>query len=63
VMSAVILGAVAIFGLNLAGPFVFWMLGSYWITLGGLCIVFIRVLRSPVEPGHTPVKTERLSAN
>jgi len=62
-LAAVILGAVAVFGLKLGGSFVFWLLGSYWITLSGLCIVFIRLFRSPVEPSHPPVEPGQLSAN
>lgn len=53
---SVILGALAIFGLKLGGIFVYWLLGAYWITLIGLCIVFVRVLR-------TPVQSAKLSAN
>jgi hypothetical protein len=63
VMICAILGAVGVFGLRLGVPFVLWMLGSYWITLGGLCFVFIRALRSPVDSGRGPVESGRLSAN
>src|ERR1700730_10473190 len=46
---SVALGAGAIFGLKLGNTFVYWLLGAYWITLLGLCMVFVRLLRSPVE--------------
>jgi hypothetical protein len=62
-LISVILAAIAVFGLNLVGPFVFWMLGSYWITLSGLCIVFVKVLRSPSVSGNPVAKSGQLSAN
>ena len=44
---SVILGAVGILGFKLGSVFVYWLLGAYWITLIGLCMVFVRLLRSP----------------
>jgi len=46
---AAILGTTAVFTLRLGNNFVFWLLGSYWITLTGLCMVFVRVLRAPAK--------------
>ena len=46
---SVVMGAVGVFVLKLGSVFVYWLLGAYWITLIGLCTVFIRVLRSPIE--------------
>ena len=44
---AVIMGAIGILGLKLGNVFVYWLIGAYWITLIGLCAIFIRVLRTP----------------
>jgi hypothetical protein len=46
---SVVMGAVGIFALKLGSVFVYWLLGAYWITLIGLCIVFVRLFRPPVE--------------
>jgi hypothetical protein len=47
--ACVVLAAVAIFGFKLGSAFVYCMLGAYWITLIGLCMVLVRLLRGPVE--------------
>ena len=47
---SVVLCGVAIFGLKRGGPFIFWAIGMYWVTLLALCAVFVRRLRLPVEP-------------
>jgi hypothetical protein len=50
---AVVLAAVAIFTLKLGGSFVFWLLGAYWITLTGLCVTFVRMLRATGNPASS----------
>ena len=40
------LAATAIFAVKLGDSFVYWILGSYWITLAGLCVVFVGLLRA-----------------
>jgi len=46
---SVVMGAIGIFGFKLGSVFVYWLLGAYWITLIGLCTVFIRLLRAPAD--------------
>jgi hypothetical protein len=51
---AAALGIAALYLLKLATPFVVWLLMMYWITLMGLCVVFVKTLRSgelgPTQP-------------
>ena len=44
---AAVLGILGILLLKLSTPFVVWLLVMYWITLIGLCVAFVKTLRSP----------------
>jgi hypothetical protein len=35
--------------------FVMWLLGMYWLTLAGLCITLVRVMRSEIHHAASPV--------
>ena len=51
---AAVLGAVAVFVLKPGDSFVYWLLGLYWITLIGLCVVFVGILRAHAPSAATP---------
>jgi hypothetical protein len=52
--TAVVLTVVVLLTLRPGNAFVYWMLVMYWLTLGGLCAIFVRTLRKPTSgaPGQ-----------
>lgn len=47
-------GIAVMFILKPGAPFVYWLLAMYWVTLVGLCTVFIRALRATsTKPAQT----------
>ncbi len=53
------LGAAVIFSLKPPTAFVMWLLLMYWLTLAGLCITFVRAMRTVVpQNGKLATKGE-----
>jgi hypothetical protein len=52
----VLLGGIVLFWLKPSSAFIYWLLASYWLTLLGLCAVFVRALRATANPNGTPSK-------
>ena len=48
-----ILGAGILFLLKPNLAFIWWLMPMYWVTLVGVCSVFIRAMRSPTESTKT----------
>ena len=48
-----VLAIVVMLSLKPGTSFVFWLLAMYWLTLIGLCTLFVKKLRTPVRPMGT----------
>ena len=50
---SLILGAGIVLMLKPATAFIWWLMPMYWVTLIGICTIFIRSMRSPVGSNKT----------
>jgi hypothetical protein len=50
-LLATMMSAVVFLWLKPPTAFLFWLLAMYWLTLGWLCLLFVRIVRQPVMPG------------
>jgi hypothetical protein len=51
--GAVAFAALVLFWRKPGTPFIYWLLVMYWLTLIGLCAVFVKRLRTPAKPVGT----------
>jgi hypothetical protein len=50
-LMATTLSAIVFVWLRPPAAFLYWLLGMYWLTLGSLVVMFIKIVRRSVMPG------------
>ena len=50
---AAVLAVIIIMGLKPGTSFVYWLLAMYWLTLAGLCMLFVKSIRAHAGPMRT----------
>jgi hypothetical protein len=50
-LLATMMSAVVFLWLRPPSAFLYWLLAMYWLTLGWLCVFFVRIVRQPILPG------------